>query len=54
MSQVAETRPGGRAAGDSEGDSGGMNVSVWDVNDTIAAIARGRCAAGTLTLVVYR
>ena len=31
-----------------------MKVSVWDVNDTIAAIVRGRCAAGTLTLVVYR
>ena len=31
-----------------------MNVSVWDINGTIAAIDRGRCAAGTPTLVVYR
>jgi hypothetical protein len=34
-----------------------MNVSVWDANDTIAAIAaivRGGRAAGTLALVVYR
>jgi hypothetical protein len=31
-----------------------MNVSVWDINDTIAAIVRGGRAAGTPTSVVYR
>jgi hypothetical protein len=31
-----------------------MNVSVWDVDDTIAAIVRGGRAAGPLTPVVYR
>ena len=31
-----------------------MNVSVWGINDTIAAIVRGGRAAGTPMLVVYR
>jgi len=31
-----------------------MNVSIWDVDDTIKAIVRGGRAAGTLTSVVYR
>jgi hypothetical protein len=31
-----------------------MNVSVWDVHDTLQAIVRGGGAAGALTSVVYR
>jgi hypothetical protein len=31
-----------------------MNVSIWDVDDTIWAIVRGGRAAGALASVVYR
>jgi hypothetical protein len=41
-------------AGDSEWGGQGMNVSIWDVDDTIQATVRGGRAAGTLASVVYR